>query len=192
MHHSLTRKEIVPFAVQFGSLVLATAVVDLVLHRAGLVAVGRWLGIPGTLLILLSFLYSLRKRRLLRQGRLVTFLRAHEILAWVGTLMILVHAGIHIYTVLPWLALLAMLVNVASGMTGTYLLARSRDHLAARRGHYAQQGLADAEVDRQLFRDATSYELMKKWRAVHLPITVVFAGLALAHIVSIFMFWGWR
>ena len=56
MHHSLTRKEIVPFAVQFGSLVLATAVVDLVLHRAGLVAVGRWLGIPGTLLILLSFL----------------------------------------------------------------------------------------------------------------------------------------
>lgn len=192
MHRSLTRKEIVPFAVQFGSLVLATVVVDLVLHRLGLVGIGRWLGIPGTLLILLSFLYSLRKRRLIRQGRLVTFLRTHEILAWVGTLMILVHAGIHIYTVLPWLAVLAMLVNVASGMTGTYLLARSRDHLAARRGHYVQQGLADAEVDRQLFRDATSYELMKKWRAVHLPITLVFAGLALAHIVSIFMFWGWR
>lgn len=192
MHHSLTRKEILPFAVQFGSLVLATAVVDLVLHRLGLMAIGRWLGIPGVLLILLSFLYSLRKRRLIRQGRLVTFLRTHEILAWVGTLMVLVHAGIHIYTVLPWLAVLAMLVNVASGMTGTYLLNRSRNFLAAKRGHYAAQGLTDVEVDRQLFRDATSYELMKQWRAVHLPITLVFAGLALAHIVSIFMFWGWR
>ncbi len=192
MHNSLTRKEIFPFVVQFGSLVLATVVVDLGLHRLGLVAVGRWLGIPGVVLILLSFLYSLRKRRLIRQGRLVTLLRAHEILAWVGALMILVHAGIHIYTVLPWLAVLAMLVNVASGMTGTYLLDRSRNFLAAKRGHYTAQGLTDVEVDRQLFRDATSYELMKKWRAVHLPITIVFAGLALAHIVSIAMFWGWR
>jgi hypothetical protein len=33
---------------------------------------------------------------------------------------------------------------------------------------------------------------MAKWRKVHIPIFIVFAVLALGHIiVSIFLFWGW-
>lgn len=192
MRNSLIGKEILPFIGLFAALILATALIDFLLHQFGLVRVGRWLGIPGTLLILLSFPYSARKRKLIRRGRPATLLRLHEILAWVGTLMILVHAGIHVYTVLPWLALLAMLVNVASGMTGTYLLARSRTFLAAKRDLYEQQDLPAAEIEKHLFWDATTYALMKKWRAVHLPITLVFAGLALTHIVSILMFWEWR
>jgi hypothetical protein len=76
-------------------------------------------------------------------------------------------------------------------MAGTCLLNRSRNFLAAKRGHF-QQGLTDAEVERHVFRDAISYGLMTKWRTIHLPVTPVFAGLALAPIVSILMFWGWR
>lgn len=192
MRNSLIGKEILPFVLQFGALLAATILIDFILHRLGLVAVGRWLGIPGTGLIVLSFLYSLRKRRLIRAGRPASMLRLHEVLAWVGSLLILVHAGVHIYTVLPWLALAAMLVNVASGLTGTYLLTRSRQFMAARREAYEQQGLAAERVEKNLFWDATSYDLMKRWRTVHMPITLVFAGLALAHIVSILMFWGWK
>jgi len=32
---------------------------------------------------------------------------------------------------------------------------------------------------------------MAQWRKVHIPIFIVFAVLALGHIFSIFLFWGW-
>ena len=189
---SLLRKEIVPFVASFLALIAATLVLDVVLHGAGLAWVGRWLGIPGTLLIVVSFAYSLRKRRWIRAGKPRTLLRAHEVLAWLGALMVLVHAGMHISTVLPWLAVGAMLVNVGSGLTGTWLLERSRRHLAHARETHARQGLDPAAIERVLFRDALSFDLMKRWRAVHMPLTWVFAVLASAHILSIFVFWSWR
>jgi hypothetical protein len=33
---------------------------------------------------------------------------------------------------------------------------------------------------------------MKKWRAVHLPITLAFAVLGITHILSILLFWEWK
>ena len=106
--------------------------------------------------------------------------------------MILVHAGIHVYAILPWLALIAMLVNVLSGMTGKFLLDRSRRFLAEKREAYSRQGISDAEIEKRLFWDATTFDLMKKWRAVHLPITLAFAVLGIAHIFSILLFWQWK
>ncbi len=192
MDKSLTRKEILPFTVIFGSLILATIITDALLHLLDLTSIGRWLGIPGSLLILLSFLYSLRKRKKISFGKPKTLLALHETMAWTGALMIMVHAGIHIYTLLPWLALAAMLINIISGMTGKYLLDRSRRFLAEKRDFYLQNGLSDEETEKKLFWDATTYDLMKKWRMVHLPITLAFAVLSLTHILSIFMFWQWR
>ncbi|MGB5611697.1 MAG: hypothetical protein WBM67_03475, partial [Sedimenticolaceae bacterium] len=112
MERSLIRKEVIPFLLMFGTLILATIVSDALLHYFDLVWVGRYLGIPGTLLILLSLFYSMRKRKLVSFGKPKTLLVLHETLAWLGALMILVHAGIHVYAILPWLALIAMLVNV--------------------------------------------------------------------------------
>jgi hypothetical protein len=192
MKRSLIRKEVIPFLQIFGSLILATMITDALLHLFDLVWIGRWLGIPGTLLILLSFLYSMRKRKKISFGKPKTLLTLHETLTWIGALMILVHAGIHIYTILPWLALVAMLVNVISGMTGKYLLDRSRRFIADKREAYSQQGLSEEAIEKQLFWDATTFDLMKKWRAVHLPITLAFAVLGIAHILSIFLFWQWR
>ncbi len=192
MDRSLTRKEILPFGVILGSLFLAATIADALLHLLDLTWVGRWLGIPGTLLILLSFLYSLRKRKKIGFGKPKTLLALHETMAWTGALMILVHAGIHIYTILPWLALAAMLINIISGMTGKYLLDRSRRFLADKKQFYLNKGLTEEEADRKMFWDATTYDLMKKWRAVHLPITLAFAVLGITHILSIFMFWQWR
>ena len=146
MNISIIRKEILPFLALFGSLIAATVLVDALLHALDLVWVGRYLGIPGTLLILFSFLYSMRKRKLIQVGRPKSLLRLHEALTWIGALMILVHAGVHVYSILPWLALIAMLVNVASGMTGQYLLERSRRHLASRRDAYTQREIGRAHV----------------------------------------------
>ena len=192
MERSLIRREVLPFLVMFGSLILATVITDALLHQFELVWIGRWLGIPGTILILASFLYSMRKRKIISLGKPKTLLTLHETLTWIGALLILVHAGIHIYTILPWLALVAMLVNVISGMTGKYLLDRSRRFLAEKRGAYSKQGLSDEAIEKKLFWDATTFDLMKKWRAVHLPITMAFAVLGIAHIFSIFFFWQWK
>lgn len=192
MQRSLLRKEVVPFLLMFGTLILATIVSDALLHQFDLVWIGRYLGIPGTLLILLSFFYSMRKRKLVNVGKPKTLLVLHETFAWLGALMILVHAGIHVYAILPWLALIAMLVNVLSGMTGKFLLDRSRRFMAEKKATYAGQGLPEDEVEKRLFWDATTFDLMKKWRAVHLPITLAFAVLGITHILSIFLFWQWK
>jgi len=192
MERSLISKEVIPFLLMFGTLILATIVSDALLHHFDLVWVGRYLGIPGTLLILLSLFYSMRKRKLVSFGKPKTLLMLHETLAWLGALMILVHAGIHVYAILPWLALIAMLVNVLSGMTGKFLLERSRRFVAEKKAAYANQGMPEEEVEKRLFWDATTFDLMKKWRAVHLPITLAFAVLGVTHILSIFLFWQWK
>ena len=192
MQRSLVREEVLPFAALLGSLVIATVIADALLHQLGLVWIGRYLGIPGTIFILLSFFYSLRKRKLISVGKPKTLLNLHQAFAWLGALMILVHAGIHVYAILPWLALVAMLVNVISGMTGKYLLDRSRRFLAEKKDAYVARGLSGEAIEKEMFWDATAVDLMKKWRAVHFPITLAFAVLGLAHILSIFLFWQWQ
>lgn len=192
MERSIFRNKVLPFFALFAGLILGALAIDLLLHNFDLVWIGRWLGIPGTLLILLSFLYSLRKRKKIGFGKPKRLLVLHETLTWVGALMILVHAGIHVYAILPWLALIAMLINVVSGMTGKYLLDSSRAALVGKRDHYQAQGLSNEAIERQLFWDATTVDAMKQWRVVHLPITLAFAVLGLAHILSIFLFWQWQ
>jgi hypothetical protein len=192
MNRSIVRKEVVPFLLLFGSLIVATAIADALLHAFGFYWIGRYLGIPGTILILLSFFYSMRKRKLINSGNPKTLLRLHEVLTWIGALMILVHAGVHVYAVLPWLALLAMLVTLASGMTGQYLLGRSRRDLLERRQFHAGHGDSPAMIDKEVFWDAVTVDAMKQWRVLHFPITLAFGVLGLAHILSIFLFWQWQ
>jgi hypothetical protein len=192
MNSSLFRKEVMPFMTMFGLLIVTTVIVDVVLHQFKLVWVGRWLGIPGVILIVLSFLYSMRKRNLIQFGKPKSLLTLHEALTWTGALMILIHGGIHIYTLLPWIALFFMLINIISGMTGTYLLRRSRLFIANKKTLISDAKLSELEKNERLFWDATTFELMKKWRTIHLPITFSFVALAIAHVLSVFVFWEWK
>ncbi len=191
MEKSLWRQHILPFTLLLGLLAAATLAGDYALHRYNLVWVGRYLGIPGTIMIILSLVYSLRKRKYIRSGNPKTLLNLHEIGSWLGSLMILIHAGIHFSAILPWLATIAMGVNVISGMVGKMLLDRSRRHLQGQREHNQLRGLSRPEVERTLFWDAVMLDAMTQWRKVHIPIFIVFAVLSLGHIISIFLFWGW-
>ena len=188
---SLLRQEVLPFMVQIIMLMIAAVIADEVLHLLDLVWVGRYLGIPGTLLIIISFVYSLRKRKMITVGSPKGLLWLHETLTWAGSLLLLVHAGLHFNAVLPWLAMVFMVINVLSGMVGQRLLHRSRQHLKEMEERYRDHGLSKDEVDREVFWDAVTYDLMAKWRVVHFPISFVFLILSLGHIVTIFLFWGW-
>ena len=106
-------------------------------------------------------------------------------------LLVLVHAGVHFNAILPWLAVWAMLINVASGLTGKFLLQRSRKRLEAARARMQVQGLASEEVQEKLYWDSLSFDAVKQWRLVHYPITLAFAVLAVEHILSV-LFWGWK
>ena len=192
MDKSLWKQQILPFTLLLGLLAVAALLGDYLLHRFNLVWIGRYLGIPGTLLIIASLTYSLRKRKKLQGGDMRTYLRAHEYAAWLGSLMVLIHAGIHFNDILPWLATIAMGINVVSGLVGKLLLDRARRQVQGQREHYELRGLARNEVEQAVFWDAVVVDAMARWRKVHIPIFVAFAVLSLGHIVSIFLFWGWR
>lgn len=189
---SLLSREVIPFYLSLALLGGAALAIDAALHLASAVWVGRYLGIPGVVLILASSGYSMRKRKLIASGRPASLLRWHERLAWAGSLLILVHAGIHFNAILGWLAVWAMLVNIASGLTGKYLLGRARMRLEATRANLRAQGLSPQAQEEQTYWDSLTFDVVKAWRVVHLPITLAFAVLALGHIVSIFLFWGWK
>lgn len=192
MDRSLLQRDVLPLALLFAALVAATLLVDALLHKLDIVWIGRYLGIPGMLLIAASMLYSLRKHKIILSGSPTRLLKMHKAMAWFGALLVLVHAGIHFNAVLPWLAIAAMLINVVSGLTGTFLIGRARTHVESRRKSMAARGLSAAEIETQLFWDATTLDLLKNWRVVHLPIALAFAALAIGHILVIFLFWNWR
>ncbi len=191
MNHSLWRHHILPFSLLIGLLAVATVASDYLLHRLNLVWVGRYLGIPGTVLIIGSMVYSLRKRKIIRSGNPKRLLTLHEFGAWLGSLMVLVHAGIHFNAILPWLATVAMGINVVSGMIGKLLLDRSRRHIQGQRERFELRGLSKPEVEQAVFWDAVTLDAMNQWRRVHIPIFVVFAVLSIGHIFSTFLFWSW-
>ncbi|MBB6193659.1 MULTISPECIES: hypothetical protein [Sphingomonadaceae] len=188
----LILKEILPFYFRLVVLAVVTLFIDLILHLTDLVWIGRYLGIPGVILILLSFGHSLRKRGVIKSSNPVRLLRLHEWLAWIGATLVLVHAGIHFNAILAWLAVAAMAVNITSGLTGKYLVQRSQRWMKQAKTELRDEGLTDSEIDQQLFWNSLAAGLVRKWRTIHLPIALAFAVLAAAHILSTFLFWGWK
>jgi hypothetical protein len=171
---------------------LAALAADGLLHAFDLLWIGRWLGIPGTLLIIGSTVYSLRKRKVIRLSQPARLLRWHEALAWAGSLLVLVHAGVHFNAILGWLAVWAMLINVGSGLTGKFLLQRSRERLEASRQRLRQDGLSPEALNGRLYWDSMTFDVVKHGRVVHFPITLAFAVRSRAHIIAVFLFWGWK
>lgn len=189
LRFTLTR--ILPSVLLFVSLLGGAVLVDYALHLLGLAWVGRYCGIAGTTLLSVSFLYSLRKRKLLKGGSPARFLKSHEVLGWVGALVLLVHGGIHFYALIPWLALLAMLIVVASGLTGRFLLEEARSGLKGKAEEMGREGRSEAEIEKELLGPSLLVETMKNWRRVHMPLTMVFLALSLLHITATALFWRW-
>jgi hypothetical protein len=187
----LLSHEVLPHFVVFASMVAATLAIDVVLHLLGAVWIGRYLGIPGVVLILGSFGYSLHKRKLMKRGKPAALLRLHERMAWAGSVLVLVHAGIHFNALLGWLAVAAMLINVGSGLTGRFLLDGARRRLTVTRQRLVDQGLSNEAVESRLHLDSLTFHVVSQWRAVHFPIALAFAVLATGHIVAVLLFWSW-
>lgn len=188
MKQSLVSKYVLPFLQWYALMILLAIAADYLLHRLQIVFIGRYLGIIGTSIICLSFIYSLRKRKIIKSGSPKKLLSIHEYMAWIGSVMLLIHAGIHFNALLPWLAILMLLIAVASGLVGKFLLKKANETLKDERNVLLKSGMISEEVDKKLFFDTLTVDLMKKWRVVHLPITLLLALLSLIHIITILMY----
>ena len=186
-----TLRHILPSLLLYLALLAAAVLVDYGLHTLQLAWVGRYCGIIGSGLLLTSFIYSLRKRKLIKAGSPKTLLRIHESLGWIGALVLLVHGGIHFHALIPWLAVLAMLVVVGSGLTGKLLLEDARASLRNREEELKLTGLSPEEIERELLAHSLLVNTMKQWRKVHMPLTMVFLALALLHVTVTLLFWRW-
>ena len=168
-------------------LIAAAIVLDAALHVVGLDGVGLWLGPVGTGMLVASFLYSLRKRKKITWGQPKRLLELHQALGWFGSLALLVHGGGHFNALLPWLAMIAMVVVAASGMVGAVLLRRALEIV---RENARVAGDAAPEAPFAVL-DAVTVDLMKKWRVVHMPLNAAFVTLALLHILVAVLFRPW-
>ena len=112
--------------ISFFALTVLSAVYiayDLLAEPAGGHLFGNWLGIIGTLLMIMTeTLYSLRKRtRLLtRFGPVRRWLSFHIVTGIVGPFMVLMHTGLQFRGLAGFTMLLTVLV-VASGFIGRYI-----------------------------------------------------------------------
>jgi hypothetical protein len=188
MKSSLLFKKVIPFVFLYLLMIIMVITIDYLLHYFKIAWIGRQLGLAGTLVMVISFVYSLRKRNIIKTGSPKQLLLFHEYLAWIASVMLLVHAGIHFNAILPWLAVYMLLIAVASGFVGKHLLSRANDRLTERRNSLVQSGLTETEADRKLFLDAITVAAMQNWRVVHLPIAYLFGLLSLLHIITILMF----
>jgi hypothetical protein len=87
--------------------------------------------------------------------------------------------------------MLAMVIVVASGLTGKYLLQDARQRLREKEQELRAAGSAPADVEKAVFGQALLVDTMKQWRRVHLPLTMVFLGLAAVHVVATLVLWRW-
>jgi hypothetical protein len=188
MKNGIIFKDIFPFIIWFSTLILSTIVLDLILHFFDIVFIGKYLGYLGTFTILISFVYSLKKRKLINFGVPKVLLDYHEYLALAGSIMILVHAGIHIHSILPWLAVFVLIINVASGLVGKYIVQQANQTIKIRKGFLKDSGLSEDEISKAVFWDTITMDAMKKWRTIHMPITYLLGLFSLIHIISAILF----
>lgn len=191
MWKSVMIQRALPLTVSYLLLILAALSLDAILHFAHMAWVGRYLGMPGTLFFLLSFGYSARKKKVITRGPLGTFLKAHCNAGWVGTLMILVHSGIHFNAVMPWAATAFMLIVTGSGHIGQYLLKKVKAEVKMKL-QFSGVTATEENLADEKYWDTLTVRTLEKWRGLHMPLVAVLIALTFIHIATIAIFLNWN
>lgn len=151
---------------------------------------GHVVGWIGTAVTLLVFMHSLKKRHGLKLGTPKLWLRVHLVAGVVGPLLILVHSGAHFHAIVPALAMGAMAVVVISGIVGQAIHLLALRTLSQQRRQFIQEGLSHDVIEARLDELASEEELFRRWRTIHVPLTITFAVLAGVHVLGALYFGG--
>ncbi len=151
------------------------------------------LGYLGTLLILVAQVYFLRKRyqSLAWLGPIRVWMKRHEILTIVGSLLVVVHAGGRdVPKGLALISIVFMLVTAISGMIGAYIHNRAVRARGELRAELRKQGKKEAEIEEELYLLSLSESAFREWKRVHRPITWFFLATMTLHIFFMILFGG--
>ncbi|MEI6848163.1 MAG: hypothetical protein WCK32_09075 [Chlorobiaceae bacterium] len=192
MLKSVLIQRTLPLSISYLLLIAAAIFFDYILHVLNLVWIGRYLGIAGTISVILSYGYSARKKKLIQTGAMKWFLKFHCQAGWIGTLMIIIHSGIHFNALLPWAATALMMIVTASGHVGQYLVKKVKAEVKMKMKELGIEGTGEEDIDQTYLWDTQTVKALEQWRAVHMPIVYVLIVLTLVHILTIFFFWNWR
>lgn len=140
-----------------------------------------WFGLAA---ILLTYLYSWKKRRSPKGAWPKNWFTLHMLAGVFGPMIILVHAGWHLHALVPVLALAAMLGVVISGVAGKAIHFSAVRMLSEQRRELAGQGLSPAQVELAVFELAAQEETFRVWQIIHAPLAGLFIILTLLHIAG--------
>jgi len=151
---------------------------------------GHLLGWIGFGVVLLVFIYPIKKRMSRNHRWPRGWFQVHMVAGLIGPLLILLHSGAHVHAVVPLLALAAMVVVVVSGIVGQgvhYLALRT---LNDQRRQLREEGLSLNEIDLRLHQMAAQEEAFRLWQSIHAPMTLMFLVLTAIHVVGSMYFGG--
>lgn len=174
-------------------LIIVTVVISFLLefklrHFAGTV-LGHSIGILGSFFILIIFLYPLRKY-FIQIGTMKEWLDWHMFFGITGPLLIVIHGAFHFHAMAATIAAVVMLVSMTSGIVGRYFYIDARKAIQAKENELKSTGMTPKEIEEILIKDATSVEILGKWRLVHYPIAATFLALMVFHIISVLYYKG--
>lgn len=173
-------------------LVIANAIlIETILDMYGIRGHRLFTGFFGTLVIILSFGYSLRKRKkIFVIGKIKGWLSAHEWLSIAGSVIIFIHTGTHLKAIVPIIALIFMFTAFASGLIGRYVYGKARSRLNMQREELEQSGFSESDIEQKLWTLIITSDALSKWRAVHKPIVSILAVIVMYHAVSALYYGG--
>lgn len=173
-------------------LVVVNAILlEIILDMFGVKGHRLFTGIAGTLLIIVSFGYSMRKRKkLITFGSPKSWLRAHEWLAIAGSFVIFVHTGTHFKALVPIITLIFMFTAFISGLVGRHVYNNAKSELKAKRAELKEAGLTASEIEQKLWSLTVASDALSRWRTVHMPIVSFLVVMVLYHAVSALYYAG--
>ena len=155
------------------------------------VALRRLLGYAGVVALLLSFLYSLRKRKtMITAGSIPAWLTVHEILNVAGSFIVFLHSGCHGHALVPFTVFVIMLVSFVSGVVGRYIYQQAKGGLVAEKERLQAKGLSDKEIGDQLALLAMASRALGRWREIHMPMVFALFFFIIYHVLSVAYFGG--
>lgn len=173
-------------------LVVSNAIlIENVLDLYGVARHRLFTGVFGTMLVILSFGYSMRKRKkVIVAGKMKGWLLSHEWLAVIGTVIIFIHTGNHFQALVPIITFLFMFTTFISGLVGKYVYSEAQSELIGMKTGFRKEGLSEAEIEERLTALTIASKALAKWRNIHMPFVAILAVMVVYHAVSALYYGG--
>ncbi len=173
------------------TVTIGAILLEILFDAIGLERHKHLIGNIGSIILLISFVYSLRKRKIIfKSGNIQTWLKYHEAFAIIGTVLILVHAGFHTHAAVPLITLALIFVSFVSGLVGSYVYDAGRNELKIMREYLKTKGLTPAQIEETLKPMLEANKKFLAWRAFHMPIVSALFIFVFFHIISALYYGG--